>query len=101
MSLSVGAPVWAKGARAVLIAARSLYAADPSHAPRGQFTNRCPVRCIDRCADGWHDGEVEQALADAAGLGRYDIRREIIDWNAIATTEEVLAAFDRAIEATV
>ena len=84
--------------RKTLVLARALYAENPSHAPAGTYTRHCPVVCIDR-AGGWDD-KAQRALGDAAGL-TFDapggVRMAIIRWNAAATTEEVLAAFDRAI----
>lgn len=88
----------------VLSKGREKYAADPSHAPYGQFTSRCPATCLDWAGDP-HNAAVA-ALARAANLRSADGWREglgariaVIIWNAETSTEEVLEAWDRAIEA--
>lgn len=81
---------------AVLCDARALYAASPSHAPSFQSPTPgtyCPIYALGVSvpfAADWPAG-AEMALVRAAGTDR------IPTWNAEHTTEEVLAAFDRAI----
>lgn len=99
----------------VLKSARALYAANPSHAPRGILPSGpsvCPVQAIDQAAtEGrlWADPPrvsipvALEALIEAtggpqSGMEQRHPRGYIIDWNARTTTSEVLAAFDRAIK---
>lgn len=84
----------------VLRKARELYAASPSHVPSGDVPTPgtvCAVTAIDRASGpGFiYCFEAEYALLRACGpwaLG-------VVTWNAEHTTEEVLAAFDKAIGA--
>lgn len=90
--------------RDILKAARDKYASSPSHAPRGSHPREgsvCAAMALDRSSNGWYCMEAEELVARAAGLVTQDPRMAIIDWNAKASTEEVLAAFDRAAELAV
>lgn len=78
--------------------ARALYAANPSHAAGScsvESGTHCPITAITEATfsshSSWH---VIEAFRSAAGDPH-----SIAAWNAQHTTEEVLAAFDRAIEA--
>jgi hypothetical protein len=82
--------------------ARALYAAAPSHAAPGYMPalgtycviTAITIAALNDPARGQDATFAEDALVRAASGG------DIIAWNANATTDEVLAAFDRAIEAT-
>ena len=82
----------------VLREARALYAAAPSHAVPGQspkHDTECVMTaiCAVTTAEGAYWDAVE-ALRRAVG----DVD-SLVAWNAEHSTAEVLAAFDRAIEA--
>lgn len=87
---------------AVLVAARAVYASAPSHAkcdslpPRGSF---CLCLALDKARDD--DYSAHYLLAETIGLDDKwgDYRVPLIQWNAEHSTEEVLAAFDAAIQA--
>lgn len=93
----------------VLREARRLYAEHPSHAPSGHFPAAgtvCVVLAIDDALedltreDWTRDWEylyngAQRAFAVAIGGDT----QEIVAFNAEHTTDEVLAAFDKAIEA--
>lgn len=91
----------------LLTRAREMYAKAPSHAPYGEGCENwkyCPMLAIELqntelTARGIfpHRNDAMTALARAAGLADEDIRRRIIVWNSETSTEEVVAAFDRAI----
>src|SRR4051812_42443448 len=81
----------------ILVRARALYAEAPSHA-RPAYHPEPGTRCVV-FALGDAGGRMNvdyfpahDALADAMGGCR-----SVVEWNAEHTTEEVLAAFDRAI----
>ena len=80
----------------VLRKARELYAANPSHAPAGARPEPgtvCVILAIDRSSGPvGYSSEAEYAVLRAAGASG------VVTWNAEHTTEEVLAAFDKAIE---
>ena len=81
----------------VLRKARALYAANPSHAPSGEAAEPgrvCVVLAIDFASGPRiYCYEAENAVHQACGA-----RESVVKWNAEHTTEEVLAAFDKAIE---
>jgi hypothetical protein len=82
--------------------ARERYAGAPDHTPRGEFPRCGYCAATALGTDGGPEiRAAEKALAEAAGLDTGDIhwgaRGAIIEWNAKASTAEVLAAFDRAI----
>lgn len=83
----------------ILQSARDIYAAAPSHAPYGApfpDDEHCILTAVDLAAHGEGNySEVVDRLIMAAGTD------DLIDFNAKHSTAEVLAAFDRAIEATV
>ena len=79
-----------------LIAARELYASSPSHA--GTWTapsegSYCIITACDKVGLSLY-GEAMNILRDSAGDGEC-----LVNFNADHTTEEVLAAFDKAIAA--
>ncbi len=80
-----------------LIKARALYASAPSHCrERGmpELGTYCPVTALYHAQGGLHIVGVStglSALRDAMGNGY------VTAYNAEHTTEEVLAAFDKAI----
>lgn len=80
-----------------LVRARELYAAAPSHAPVDTFPapgTVCAATALEDAGSrsAYRYRPVAHALAMAMGADR-----GIARWNAEHTTEEVLAAFDRAI----
>jgi len=86
----------------ILCRARALYAAAPSHAPEGEDPEPgtdCIITALSEAADEV-DNQVEaywdafRAVEDEAGCPPC-----MAAWNAEHTTEEVLDAFSRAIEA--
>lgn len=89
----------------VLREARALYAAAPSHAPAGDFPEtgtRCVVMAIDKALTDDRTGrsagnylDVEREFAKAFG----GVPADVVPFNAEHSTEEVLAVFDKAIEA--
>lgn len=81
----------------ILRGARALYAANPSHAGEGKMPEdgcECVMTALMAVVEWGTDGAYD-ALCDAAG-----IESGLVAWNAEHTTEQVLAAWDRAIEAT-
>jgi hypothetical protein len=81
-----------------LVRGRELYAAAPSHAPLDRLPapgTLCAVMALEDAGArrAIHYIPVADALLDAMG----DTAVSIAHWNADHTTEEVLAAFDRAI----
>lgn len=81
----------------VLRAARDLYAQAPSHAPKGEDLpagRYCPLTAIGTASGSYSLARpAENAFYEAVGwVG-------VVRWSATHSTEEVLAAFDRAIEA--
>lgn len=81
----------------LLRGARALYAKNPSHAGEGSLPEdgcECVMTALHAVAE-WSTDDAYDALCDAAG-----IESGLVAWNAEHTTEEVLAAFDTAIEAT-
>lgn len=94
----------------VLREARALYEANPDHTPYGGIQEPDHFCLIGACnqsayavagcldADYWNTRAALLArLAAATGAG--NLSRHLIGWNATHSTEEVLAAFDRAIAA--
>lgn len=81
----------------VLRQARALYAEAPSHAPLGTYPESWEVCAVTACGFDAGYGEAVRALAIAAGIERDFPRSAVIEWNAKATTADVLAAFDKAI----
>lgn len=85
----------------VLRRARNLYGRAPSHAAALDLPvegTYCPITAISTALGpnlGWR-GYTDQ-LAQAAGLNSGEHPISVVRWNAKASTEEVLAAFDRAI----
>lgn len=85
--------------REVLIQARKLYAAAPSHAPVGYACESGKECMVTAVCNAGGDGDVEDAallalsslVEPSLGLARF---------NANHSTEEVLDVFDQAIEAT-
>jgi hypothetical protein len=82
----------------VLRAARDLYAQAPSHAPHESAPAEgtyCVITATAAAAARlrWSAEPANQRLRLFAGADG------LVDWNAEHSTEEVLAAFDRAIEA--
>jgi hypothetical protein len=82
--------------------ARALYAAAPSHVPHPQCPGdgrHCPMTAIHdatrRRLDPLGRDAVHPDVYLRRAMGHTD---SIVDWNAKHSTEEVLAAFDRAIE---
>lgn len=84
-----------------LVRARALYAEAPSHVPEGEYPESgtyCVIYALGAAADIGGDNSqgfymaVLDRMVDAAGEPDSMAR-----WNAKHTTEEVLAAFDRAI----
>jgi hypothetical protein len=85
----------------ILRRARALYEANPSHAGLGEMPSEgtvCVVWAVERAAEtpaGVRSiGGAYEALYRAVGT------HNLVPWNAKSTTAEVLAAFDRAIEAS-
>lgn len=82
----------------VLLKARALYGANPSHAPVGEIPRRdthCPITAMAEATLSSPADYVPAEEALVRTIGTIEIPR----WNAEHSTEEVLAAFDRAIEA--
>jgi hypothetical protein len=84
----------------ILITARALYAASPAHTPSDEMPEPgtyCPLTAIDQVTSfhpSWSDAKAVNALRDCIDA------ESIVQFNQDHSTEEVLAAFDRAIEAT-
>src|SRR4051812_16949570 len=81
----------------ILVRARALYAEAPSHAPANAYPEPgtyCVVYALG-AAGALPSGVY--ALAHDAMLDAMGTTRSLAWWNAKHTTEEVLAAFDRAI----
>jgi hypothetical protein len=83
----------------LLRSARAKYAAKPSHAPADQYPDdgECPITALTHVCMTWGNDfrfcrRAESALERT--IGTHDIPA----WNAEHSTEDVLAAFDRAIE---
>jgi hypothetical protein len=80
----------------ILREARALYAANPSHAPSEELPEagcHCPITALVAVTNGMgvrHPAYL--VLLDAALMPD-----SLADWNAEHSTEEVLAAFDRAV----
>jgi hypothetical protein len=97
---TIAAPPVTKTTLDVLRDARALYSENPSHAP----VHRAPAPgtyCVLSALMATGDSNAAreghpawEALTDAIG-----IKLGVVLWNARHTTEEVLAAFDRAITA--
>lgn len=84
----------------VLRRARELYAEAPSHAPHPDLPKEgtlCLLMATDEAASELGCGGVERDQADGV-LRQVTGCGTLVDWNAEHSTEEVLAAFDRAIE---
>lgn len=82
----------------VLRDARALYAANPSHAGSGTDPDpgtHCVIYAVNTAAA--EDGPFDSAIS--AFTSAIDSSDCLVNWNAEHTTEEVLAAFDRAIKA--
>jgi hypothetical protein len=79
----------------ILRRGRALYAAHPSHAP---FEAQPEVGCQCLVTAVGCDPLALLAIADAAPFKMFNTNEGAIRWNAEHTTEEVLAAIDRAIE---
>lgn len=99
----------------LLVAARWVYISSPDHSPEGVRCPNgkyCPVLALEEVTSSSYGRETFRealnALGVAAGLAPEEwpcvtgepYRQPVIRWNAESSTEEVLAAFDRAIEAT-
>lgn len=84
----------------VLRAARALYEGNPSHVPCGEWVPAgcyCPLTALSAVTGlsvTVTGSPAYMALCDAASIAS-----NVAEWNAKHTTDEVLAAFDRAIEA--
>lgn len=106
-----------KNAHQLLRDARERYAAHPSHVRYGMFPpepTECPIVALERAWSESHDVEDPRrtfrdalvalyAASEWEPTRRYvDLSRrvEIMEWNAESSTEDVLAAFDIAIERT-
>lgn len=81
----------------VLRSARELYAASPSHAPFGQDVEpgcHCIITALTAASGICNSNFIaaSTALTDATGAA------SLIDFNAVSTTEQVIAAFDAVIE---
>jgi hypothetical protein len=85
--------------RRVLHDARARYEEAPSHASAGTVP-RAGTVCAATAFVGSQDPEasVRAQLLFRGAAGVWDTT-QVIEWNAASSTEEVLAAFDRAIEA--
>jgi hypothetical protein len=90
----------------LLTKARDLYAKSPSHVAFGRHPSpgsHCPVTALQTVSIGLEVKACLRLLAMAAGLSSEDsgvtgdARKAVIVWNAETSTEDVLAAFDRAI----
>ncbi len=83
----------------ILTQARALYASAPSHAARLDYPEpgtHCALTALWEASGSTLPGSpAERFLSEAAGIHS----RAIVEWNATSSTETVLAAFDRAIEA--
>lgn len=86
----------------VLRLARKLYAANPSHAPADVYPEsgcECPITALAMAQMDTHAPNEVWLAAHAALAIATGCEEGLPRWNAEHTTEEVLAAFDRAIEA--
>lgn len=84
----------------VLIEARELYASAPSHAPFGSQPEEgtyCALSAIAEAKNGI--GHYWDARAMLVAAGNLAEGESLVKFNATHTTEEVLALYDRAIEA--
>jgi hypothetical protein len=90
-------------AAAILRAARALYESAPSHAPTGAYPppgEYCLMGALSKGAQRpTGDGPVRELRAACVAMYSAIGTTESVAWNAEHTTAEVLAAFDRAIEA--
>jgi hypothetical protein len=89
----------------ILRRARALYEANPSHAGLCELPDEgtvCVVWAVERAVEAPRGTPVAfRSLGDAyEALYRAVGTRGVVLWNARSTTAEVLAAFDRAIEAS-
>lgn len=86
---------------AILREATKLYAANPAHGEPGHASDgtgpHCAITALaaaEMRRDLSYSVRAQQALAEAAGMGVGDL----IDWEEHASTEDVVAAFERATE---
>lgn len=94
----------------ILVKARELYAAAPSHAPAGSLPplgTHCLVLALDRAIPRgpevvYDDARSMVSTYKTAVDAIHDIigrSVDLVDYNAEHSTEDVLGVFDRAIEA--
>lgn len=96
---TIAAPPETKTTLDVLRDARALYSENPSHAAKDEIPAKgtfCAVTALSTAAEQ-HSGFDGAYGALLRATGAED--GQLYAWNAEHTTEEVLAAFDRAIEA--
>lgn len=85
--------------KAELRAARERYGSAPSHAPAGQAVESGTYCAITAFTRHGYSHPVHTLAAVGALYRAIGFESSLVEFNAEHTTEEVLAAFDRAIEA--